>query len=93
MKLDSLRGAFTSHPASVGESYVEHLGSATSFGVRMIVAGFACLLHGLLPWTFTRTGSDAIRELHDRMVVNRSRLARAAAVRDAAAREGSRADA
>lgn len=81
MNLDKVRGAFTSHPAAVGETYREHLHSATSFGVRMIIAGAACLLHGLLPWTFTRTGSDAIRALHERMVVNRNRLPRDPAAR------------
>ena len=64
---------FTDHPASVNETYAQHLHSATSFGVRMVVAGLACLVHGLLPFLFTTTGSDAIRELHERMVANRAR--------------------
>jgi uncharacterized protein DUF6356 len=63
--------AFTEHPASVGESYSEHLGRASYFGLRMVFAGIACLLHGLLPFLFVRTGSRAIAELSDRMVVNR----------------------
>lgn len=63
--------AFTEHPASVGESYGEHLLRATYFGARMVFAGFACLLHGLLPFLCVRTGSRAIAELNDRMVVNR----------------------
>ena len=64
---------FTDHPASVGETYVQHLGSASFFGSRMILAGFACMLHGLLPFLFTRTGRNTIEMLHDRMVVNRHR--------------------
>jgi hypothetical protein len=75
---------FTAHPASVGETYLEHLGMAASFGGRMIAAGCACLLHGLFPWLFTTTGSDAIRALHERMVANRVRprsRGRAASVR------------
>ncbi|MDP2322666.1 MAG: DUF6356 family protein, partial [Gammaproteobacteria bacterium] len=36
---------FTEHPASVGESYIEHLISATGFSLRMIGAGLACLVH------------------------------------------------
>jgi hypothetical protein len=64
---------FTDHPASVGESYLEHLAMAASFGAGMIAAGCACLLHGLCPWLFKTTGSDAIRALHERMVVNRAR--------------------
>lgn len=65
--------AFTEHPASVGESYGEHLGRATGFGLRMVFAGIACLVHGVLPFLFQRTGSRAIAELNDRMVVNRRR--------------------
>ncbi len=68
--MDLIR-AFTEHPASVGESYGQHLGRATSFGLRMVFAGIACVLHGLLPFLFVRTGSRAIAELNDRMVVNR----------------------
>jgi Family of unknown function (DUF6356) len=63
--------AFTEHPASVGESYSEHLGRAFCFGTRMIFAGIACLVHGVLPFLFVRTGSQAISELNDRMIRNR----------------------
>jgi hypothetical protein len=70
MKLARL---FTEHPASVGETYFQHLGMAFSFGARMVAAGCACLLHGLFPWLFTTTGSDAVRALHGRMVENRVR--------------------
>ena len=67
----SLRNPFTDHPASVGESYGEHLVMASGFGFRMIVAGLACLIHGLLPFLFVRTGSATINALHTRMVTNR----------------------
>jgi hypothetical protein len=63
--------AFTEHPASVGESYFEHLARASCFGTRMVFAGLACLVHGLLPFLFVKTGSRTIRELNERMVVNR----------------------
>jgi hypothetical protein len=72
--MDGLNRLFTAHPASVGETYFQHLGRATSFGLRMVGAGLCCLVHGLLPFLFVRTGSSAVTELHDRMVVNRSRL-------------------
>ena len=65
--------AFTGHPASVNETYVEHLGSAWSFAFRMIGAGIACFLHGLLPFVFCTAGSSTIRQLHERMVTNRAR--------------------
>jgi hypothetical protein len=63
--------AFTEHPASVGESYLEHLLRAVYFGIRMVFAGAACVVHGVLPFLFVRTGSRAIAELNDRMVVSR----------------------
>jgi len=65
---------FTVHPASVGESYGEHLMRAMCFGVRMLGAGSACLIHGLLPFLFVRTGSRAIADLNDRMIENRRAL-------------------
>jgi hypothetical protein len=68
--MDLIR-AFTAHPASVGESYTEHLVRAIGFGTRMVLAGVACLVHAVLPFLFVRTGSRAIAELNDRMVVNR----------------------
>ena len=69
-----IRKAFTEHPASVGETYFQHLRQATGFGARMVLGGFACMLHGLLPFLFVRTGSNQIQTLHGRMVVNRSKM-------------------
>ena len=66
---------FTEHPASVDETYGEHMGVATSFGVRMVLAGLACLIHAVLPFLFVKTGSKAITELHERMVAKRRRHA------------------
>lgn len=62
---------FTEHPASVGETYAEHLKTASGFGFTMIATGFACLIHGLVPSLFEHTASHAIVRLHDRMVANR----------------------
>ena len=67
----NLSRAFCEHPASVGESYGEHLLRAAGFGTRMMFAGVACLVHGIFPFLFERTGSRAIAELNDRMVANR----------------------
>jgi hypothetical protein len=68
-----LRDLFTEHPASVGETYGEHMGMALSFSGRMFLGAMACLIHGFLPFLFVRTGSGTIAELHERMVVNRRR--------------------
>jgi hypothetical protein len=72
-----LEQLFKRHPRSVGETYLEHLRQAFTFGGRMLLAGIACILHGLLPAVFTSTGSRAVTALHERMVLNRSRHARA----------------
>lgn len=65
---------FTEHPKSVGESYAEHFAMASSFGIPLILAGFACLLHGFFPFMFEKTGSSAVRKLYDRMVINRVKV-------------------
>ena len=67
------RLSFTEHPASVGETYTEHMASAWSFSGRMALGALACFLHGLFPFLCTRTGSGIINELHGRMILNRSR--------------------
>ncbi len=63
---------FNAHPEAVGETYTEHFGVASRFGVRMVLAGLACLVHAVLPFAFVTTGSRTVRELHDRMA-NRHR--------------------
>lgn len=68
-----MKRLFTEHPASVGETYAQHMRSAFGFAATMFVASLACFLHGLLPWTFRTTGSRAICELHERMVRHRHR--------------------
>ena len=66
------------HLNDVDETYFEHLAHASGFGWRMIAGGLACLLHGIFPFTFEKTGSNCIRTLNDRMVVNRTRADRKA---------------
>ncbi|WP_029032175.1 DUF6356 family protein [Salinarimonas rosea] len=78
------RLSFTDHPASVGETYLEHMGVAFSFGGRLLVAGLACLAHGVFPFLFTKTGSRTVGELHERMVANRVRHGARAAGRETA---------
>lgn len=68
-----LRTLFCDHPASVGETYFQHLCSATSFSTRMLLGGIACFIHGLLPFLFVRTGSQSVAGLYDRMITNRDR--------------------
>ena len=69
--------AFNRHPSSVGESYGEHLAQASGFGVTMITAGAACLVHAIFPFWFEKTASLCVQRLHAQMSA-RSRAAETA---------------
>ena len=62
---------FLNHPESVGETYGEHFMMAGSFGLRMVFAGLACMVHALLPFLFEQTGSRCINQLHGRMAARK----------------------
>jgi|TARA_R110000868_G_scaffold2006_9_gene15803 hypothetical protein len=62
---------FSDHPASVQETYTQHLCHAMSFSMKLFKAAFACFIHGLVPGLCIKTGSRAITELHQSMVVFR----------------------
>ena len=62
---------FTEHPASVNETYFQHMGMAFGFGAKMLVGSLACFMHGLFPWVCLTRGSDTVRTLHHRMVSHR----------------------
>jgi hypothetical protein len=62
---------FTDHPRSVGETYFEHMRFAFAFGARMILGGGACLVHGLLPFLCTTTGSRTVASLGE--IIRRSK--------------------
>lgn len=57
---------FTDHPASVDESYGEHLLFALRFSLKLFGAGFAALIHALLPFLFEKTASRMVAELYQR---------------------------
>ena len=68
-----MRQLFTEHPASVGETYGQHMASAFGFAGAMFAASLACFLHGIFPWLFRTTGSRTIVTLHERMIAHRVR--------------------
>jgi hypothetical protein len=63
---------FVEHPHAVGETYGEHAAAAAGFGGLLILAGLACLVHALLPWTFEATASGLVVRLHNRMAQRRA---------------------
>ena len=58
---------FLKHPRDVNESYGQHFNVATRFGLLMVVAGVAAIIHGLVPAFFTRTGSRIVKRLYGEM--------------------------
>jgi hypothetical protein len=78
--------AFTRHPRSVGETYLQHMAFAWRSGFVLVGAGAACLVHGLLPFAFVTKGGDMVRRMNDRMQRRRG----AASEDDATARAPSR---
>ena len=54
---------FTQHPHSIGESYWQHFLFALRFALKLLAAGFAALVHAILPFCFETTASRLIREM------------------------------
>jgi hypothetical protein len=74
----ALAELFVDHPHTLGESYWQHQAHATRFGTTLIAAGFACLVHGVIPALFARTGSSTVAALHEQMRVRMGRAERVA---------------
>lgn len=62
---------FTDHPRSVEESYAEHFGVASRFGLTMIWGGLCALVHAVVPGWCVTTASDTIQRLNQIMVIQR----------------------
>ncbi len=57
---------FTEHPASVNESYLEHMVFAAKFSGTLFAAAFAALIHAFLPFLFDKTASTIVARLYDK---------------------------
>ena len=55
------------HLHDAGKSYTQHLLFALSIAMKMLVAGMQCFLHALIPGIFKASGSNAIKELYNRI--------------------------
>ena len=58
---------FLSHPKTVNETYTEHFGVASRFGLTMIAGGLGCFVHAVVPALCVRTGSDTVKKLYGEM--------------------------
>ena len=67
-----MKKLFLEHPASVGESYLEHAAFAARFGWTMFLGSLACFVHALIPALCKSTGSKTVLELHERLMQARA---------------------
>ena len=58
---------FADHPASVRESYGQHLLAACRIGMRLFEMGAACLCHAVVPGVFEDTASRGVTQLAGEM--------------------------
>lgn len=58
---------FLHHPASVEESYLQHMAFAGRFAITLFAAGGAALVHAIIPCLFEKTAGNLILKLHTRM--------------------------
>jgi len=55
---------FTEHPRSLGLSWYQHGTGALKIGAKLIGAGCAALVHGLVPGLFTDTAGRTVTETY-----------------------------
>ncbi len=52
------------HLNEVNETYLQHMRIAFKIGLTMLVTGVFCLIHGLIPSLFKKTGSNQIAKIY-----------------------------
>jgi hypothetical protein len=63
-----VKSLFMAHPDALNESYGQHMGHAMSYAGRLFAAAFCAFVHGLFPFLFEKTASDAIKAMHAEMM-------------------------
>jgi hypothetical protein len=58
---------FTEHPKATGETYGEHALFTLRTGLLLAYCGIIILVHGILPFMFTRTASRHLDKLNAAM--------------------------
>lgn len=62
-----LHRVFLEHPATVDETFFQHMRFALGFAGTLAVAAGAALIHAFIPCLFEKTASRMIDRLHHRM--------------------------
>lgn len=63
-EVQTMKRLFTEHPATVGETYVQHLRRALRSAVSLAGAAVACTVHALVPAFFVTTASRIVTRLN-----------------------------
>ena len=58
------------HLNEVNETYFQYMRIAFKIGFTMLLTGVFCLIHGLIPGLFKKTGSNQIAKMYE--MVSRS---------------------
>ena len=58
---------FLQHPATVEESYFEHMMFAGRFALTLLAASAAAFVHAVIPALFEKTASNLIRQMYARI--------------------------
>lgn len=66
-----IRRLMIDHPASVGESYFEHMRASLTVAARLAAAAAGCVVHAIVPGWCTTAGSNAILKLHSEIYPRR----------------------
>ena len=53
------------HLNEVNETYLQHMAIAFKIGLTMLATGVFCLIHGLIPGLFKKTGSNQIAKMYE----------------------------
>ena len=53
------------HLNEVNETYFQNMRIAFKIGFTMLVTGVFCLIHGLIPSLFKKTGSNQIAKMYE----------------------------
>ena len=54
---------FTRHPTSVNETYWQHFYFAGMSGMKLTLAGLACMIHSIFPFLFANTASRTMQSI------------------------------
>lgn len=58
---------FLAHPATVDETFLQHMAFALGFAASLFAAAAAALVHAIIPCLFEKTAGNIIRRLHARI--------------------------